>query len=204
MAEDVKYDREKMYSSSLHIYTEANPNPNSMKFVLSFMLMADGIQLDFPNIEETEKSPLAYALFENFKFIKRVFFSNNFITITKDKLSDWHEINPAVRQFLRDYIEAKKPVFADDLPDMKLEEDHDPENVKRMKQILEEYIKPAVEMDGGAIVFRSFDDTTGTLTVQLQGSCSGCPSSSMTLKAGIQNLFERMMPEVKEVVAENA
>lgn len=187
----------------VHIYVEENPNPNSMKFVLSFMLMADGIAKDYASVEETHDSPLAAALFNEFDFVERVFLSKNFITITKTNNVEWVEINSILRTFLKNYFEAQKPVFSEDLPDSKVELNDNP-TVARIKDILDQYIRPAVEMDGGAISYAEFDAETGKLSVLLQGSCSGCPSSSITLKAGIQNLFQRMMPEVKEVVAQNA
>jgi Fe-S cluster biogenesis protein NfuA len=186
----------------VHIYVEENPNPNSMKFVLSFMLMADAIVKDYANKEDTTDSPLAAALFNEFDFVERVFLSKNFITITKTANVEWVEINSIIRTYLKNYFEAQKPVFSEDLPDSKVELNDDP-TIARIKDILDQYIRPAVEMDGGAISFSEFDKETGKLSVLLQGSCSGCPSSSITLKAGIQNLFKNMMPEVKEVVAQN-
>jgi len=187
----------------VHIYVEQNPNPNSMKFVLSFMLMADAIVKDYASLEETQDSPLAAALFNEFDFVERVFLSKNFITITKTDTVEWVEINSILRTYLKNYFEAQKPVFSEDLPDSKVELNDNP-TVARIKDILDQYIRPAVEMDGGAISYAEFDVETGKLSVLLQGSCSGCPSSSITLKAGIENLFKRMMPEVKEVVAKNA
>lgn len=187
----------------VHIYVEENPNPNSMKFVLSFMLMADGIVKDYASKEETTDSPLAATLFDEFDFVERVFLSKNFITITKNERIEWIEINATLRNYLKNYFEEQKPVFSEDLPDSKVEINDNP-TIARIKDILDQYIRPAVEMDGGAISFSQFNEETGKLSVLLQGSCSGCPSSSITLKAGIENLFKRMMPEVKEVVAENA
>ena len=186
----------------VHIYVEENPNPNSMKFVMSFMLMADGVVKDYATEADTKDSPLAAAIFQEFDFIERVFLSKNFITITKNENKEWVEINPILRNYLKEYFEAQKPVFSDDLPDSKVELNDNP-TIARIKDILDQYIRPAVEMDGGAISFSRFDEETGKLSVLLQGSCSGCPSSAITLKSGIENLFKRMMPEVKEVVAEN-
>ncbi len=199
---DVKYDSEEMYRPTVHIYTEATPNPDSMKFMLSFLLMQDDLIKDYDSPEAAAESPLAQALFTQFDFITRVFMSKNFMTVTKVAGMDWYEASPLLRQFLRLYFEEKKPVFADDMPLTEVKVDTDTPSVKRIKSILNEYIKPAVEMDGGAIFFHSFEDMTGTLKVTLQGSCKGCPSSIVTLKQGIENLFRSMMPEVKEVVAE--
>ncbi len=191
----------------VNVYTEASPNPNSLKFVLNFKLLQN-LHLDFPSIEETEASPLAKALFEKFDFVDRVFIANNFITITKSADIDWFEINSEIKEFIKDYIVAEKPVFSSDVLDEKNQEDEKPTAAvsaggdidEKIKAILNDYVRPAVEQDGGAISFHSFND--GVVKVLLQGSCSGCPSSTLTLKAGIENLLTRMVPEVKEVVAE--
>ena len=182
----------------IDIYLESNPNPNSMKFVFNFMLLPDGMNLDFPDMESAQGSPLAYELFE-LPYVKRVFFMSNFITITKDEDKDWIEISNELRAFLRGYFEAEEPILLEDVIDDDIK-DGDPEVVKKIKSVLNEYIRPAVEQDGGAIRFSSFDE--GIVKVLLQGSCSGCPSSTITLKAGIENLLKRMIPEVQGVVAE--
>ena len=193
----------------IHIYTEASPNPNSLKFVLNFDLI--DISLDFPTIEDTKNCPLAKELFQNFTFIERVFIANNFITITKNEDTDWFEIMPNVKDFLKKYIQDEKLIFTEDikkevvgqeLKEKKENEEkgNDTETIDKIKVVLDEYVKPAVESDGGAISFLSFDD--GTVTVLLQGSCSGCPSATVTLKNGVENLLKKMVPEVTEVVAE--
>lgn len=200
---ETTYNRQMLYKTHVSIYTEANPNPQSMKFMLNFMLMAEGASLDFPNVASThQKSPLAQVLFETFPFVKRVFMANNFITITKTEDKEWIEIIPALRTFIKDYIEAEKPIFAETLPEQQIVVEQDNEVVKKIKAVLDEYIRPAVEMDGGAIQFDAFDEEKGLLKVRLQGSCSGCPSSTVTLKAGIENLMKRMVPQVKEVISE--
>jgi NFU1 iron-sulfur cluster scaffold homolog, mitochondrial len=182
------------------IYLEANPNPNSMKFVVNFMLLDDGISFDYPNQADTENSPLAYELF-NFEAVERVFIAANFVTVTKKETVEWLEIQMILRDHIRDYLEQGKPAVQAQFTQDPLFNEDDSETVKKIKGILDEYIRPAVEQDGGAIVFHSFND--GIVKVLLQGSCSGCPSSTVTLKAGIQNLLTRMLPdEVKEVQAE--
>ena len=183
----------------VHLYMEANPNPNSLKFVANFMLVDEGVSFDFPDAESAKISPLAQELF-NFAAVERVFIASNFVTVTKSDSVEWAEIQGIVRDQIKQYLEAGKapvPVGFDKDP---LFDENDSEVVKKIKGILDEYIRPAVEQDGGAIVFHSFHE--GVVKVQLQGSCSGCPSSTVTLKAGIQNLLTRMLPEVKEVVAE--
>ncbi|ERM82483.1 thioredoxin [Rhodonellum psychrophilum GCM71 = DSM 17998] len=183
----------------VHIYMEANPNPNSLKFVVNFMLADDGVSFDFPDQESTENSPLANELF-NFDAVERVFIASNFVTVTKNTEVDWIEIQDIVRGHIKNYLESGKPAVQINFEKDPLFDENDSEVVKKIKGILDEYIRPAVEQDGGAIVFHSFHE--GVVKVLLQGSCSGCPSSTVTLKAGIQNLLTRMLPEVKEVVAE--
>lgn len=182
----------------IDIYLESNPNPNSLKFVFNFMLLPEGMHLDFPDVETAEGSPLAYELFQ-FPFVKRVFFMSNFITITKDEAKDWREISGELKSYLKKYFEDGGPILLEDVEENDINE-NDPEVVKKIKTVLNEYIRPAVEQDGGAIRFHSYVD--GVVKVLLQGSCSGCPSSTITLKAGIENLLKRMVPEVTTVEAE--
>jgi Fe-S cluster biogenesis protein NfuA len=183
----------------VHIYLEANPNPNSLKFVVNFMLTDDGISFDYPNQESTENSPLANELF-NFAAVERVFIAANFVTVTKQGNVEWIEIQDFIRDHIKKYLESGKAAVNVSFDKDPLFDENDSETVKKIKGILDEYIRPAVEQDGGAIVFHSFQE--GVVKVLLQGSCSGCPSSTITLKAGIQNLLTRMLPEVKEVQAE--
>lgn len=185
---------------AINIYTESNPNPNSLKFVVNFMLMPEGISRDFPNIGSTNEAPLAKAIFEKFDFVTGVFYMSNFITVTKSEKTEWFEVKAGVQQFIKDFLLEGKQILTEDIKDNIDEELTGDDAEAKIKGVLEEYIKPAVEMDGGAIKLSSFKD--GIVTVTLQGSCSGCPSSSITLKNGIENLLKRMVPEVKEVVAE--
>ncbi len=183
----------------VHLYMEANPNPNSLKFVANFMLVEEGISYDFPDAASAESSQLAKELF-NFAAVQRVFIASNFVTITKSEEVEWAEVQTIFRDHIRQYLESGKKVVQVVVTKDPLFDADDLEIVKKIKGILDEYIRPAVEQDGGAIVFHSFED--GVVKVLLQGSCSGCPSSTVTLKAGIQNLLTRMLPEVKEVQAE--
>lgn len=183
----------------INIYTESNPNPNSLKFCVEFLLSEDSV--DYPTAASASNCPLATDLFR-FSFVKRVFISSNFITITKSDDIDWEDIIPMMKSLIKGYLEEGKPLFIEPLKNESFSiHPDDPEIVRKIKSMLEEYIRPAVEQDGGAITFKSFRD--GIVTVQLQGSCSGCPSSTLTLKAGIENLLKRMIPEVQEVVAES-
>ena len=186
------------------IYTEMTPNPETMKFVAN-KLLYPGKSIDFPDADSAKPSPLAVELF-GFPFIKAVFIASNFVTLTKTPDAEWMDITPSVRQFLKDYLEEGKAVVnEDEIVEVKKEGGNevsadDDDVVKRIKELLENYVKPAVEMDGGAIQFKSYND--GTVNLMMQGSCSGCPSSMITLKAGIEGMMKRMIPEVKEVVAE--
>ena len=187
-------------SRVVNIYTESNPNPNSLKFVANFMLMPEGISRDYQSLESTQEAPLAKALFEEFQFVKGVFYMSNFVTITKDDETEWFEVKASVQQFIKEYLTENKPVITEEIGDDIDAELTGDDAEAKIRGVLEEYIKPAVEMDGGAIKLASYKD--GIVTVTLQGSCSGCPSSTITLKNGIENLLKRMIPEVKEVVAE--
>jgi len=186
------------------IYTEMTPNPETMKFVAN-KLLYPGKSVDFKDEESASASPLAIQLFA-FPFIKSVFIASNFVTLTKtDETEDWQDVIPSVKQFLKEYLEEGNTIINEEqLATRKPESSNeisvdDGDVVKRIKELLENYVKPAVEMDGGAIQFLSYED--GTVNLMMQGSCSGCPSSMITLKAGIEGMMKRMIPEVKEVVA---
>ena len=185
----------------VNIYLEANPNPNSLKFVADFMLVPEGESYDFPDAESAQHAPLAQELFE-FEHVKRVFYMSNFVTVTKDEAVAWEDIQDELKQHIKTYLESGKPLLSkqafEEPANAPTEEDS--EIVRNIKGILDEYVRPAVEQDGGAIQFHSYDD--GVVKLLLQGSCSGCPASMVTLKAGIENLLKRMLPEVKSVEAE--
>ena len=184
----------------VNIYTESNPNPNSLKFVANFMLMPEGVSRDYPDLQSAAEAPLAQLLFE-LPYVTRVFYMSNFITVTKTEGADWYEIKGEVQQVMKSYLEEGKPIITEDLEKSEFTVTGNVTDLElKIKGILDEYIKPAVEMDGGAISFHSFEE--GKVKVLLQGSCSGCPSSTLTLKSGIENLLKRMVPEVKEVEAE--
>jgi Fe-S cluster biogenesis protein NfuA len=188
----------------ISIYTEMTPNPETMKFVAN-KLLYPGKSIDFPDVSSAKPSPLAIELF-GFPFIRSVFIASNFVTLSKTSETDWQDVIPTVRQFLKEYLEEGKSVInEEEVLTMKQEASNDvsaddDDVVKRIKELLDNYVKPAVEMDGGAIQFKSYQE--GVVNLMLQGSCSGCPSSMITLKAGIEGMMKRMIPEVKEVVAE--
>ena len=189
------------------IYAESTPNPAAMKFVSNRSLI-DGTPIDFTSKEQTKVSPLANKLF-SFPFVTGVFIASNFITISKTKTVEWFDIQTDLREFLQEYLSQGLPVLSEKVTTEKASivgnsevvgEKPTNETDIKIAQILDEYIRPAVEGDGGAITFKSFKN--GIVTVVLQGSCSGCPSSTFTLKAGIEGLLKRLVPEVNEVVAE--
>ncbi len=184
------------------IYTEMTPNPETMKFVANKLLYPSK-SIDFQNEQASTPSPLAKELF-GFPFIKGVFIASNFVTLTKTVETDWNEVIPSLREFLKEYLEEGKVVINEDEIVKPVESNatsgDDSEIITRIKELLENYVKPAVEMDGGAISFKSYHN--GSVTLSLQGSCSGCPSSMITLKSGIEGMMKRMIPEVKEVLAE--
>ncbi len=184
------------------IYTEMTPNPETMKFVAN-KLLYPGKSIDFPDESTAIPSPLAKELFA-FPFIRSVFIASNFVTLSKTVDTNWDDVIPSIRQFLKEYLEEGKVVINEDQVVVKKDNytvnADDTDVVVRIKELLENYVKPAVEMDGGAISFKGYDN--GTVKLMLQGSCSGCPSSMITLKTGIEGMMKRMIPEVKEVVAE--
>ncbi|MCE7065660.1 NifU family protein [Dyadobacter sp. CY326] len=196
-----------MLTRPVFVYTELSPNPNSMKFVLNFELVPEGLSFDYPSLEaaleEGKASPLASDLFQ-FPHVKRVFITSNFVTLTKDEETAWEDVLRDTKQFIKIYFEENHPIFAQQTIDKNtlIVDSRDSDTVQQIKAALDQYVRPAVESDGGAINFHSFNEDSGVVKVLLQGSCSGCPSSTLTLKAGIENLLTRMVPNVKEVVAE--
>lgn len=200
----------------ISIYAESTPNPATMKFVASEFLVKNGQSFEYTSMEEAGDSPLAARLF-SFPFVTGVFISVNFITLTKNDLVEWQDVFGELREYITNYILTGHPIFNDEVDVAKSEPKQETPNPleemtaeaqsatpknemeEKIVNILEEYVRPAVESDGGAIEFHSYD--AGKLTVVLKGACSGCPSSTMTLKNGIQGLFDQMLPEVKDVVA---
>lgn len=189
----------------ISIYTEMTPNPATMKFVAN-KLLYPGKSIDFQDETMAGPSPLAKELF-SFPFIKSVFIASNFVTLTKtNEVDDWQEVIPQVKQFLKEYLENGGAIINEDEVSKIVPEStnaihaDDDDVVKRIKELLDNYVRPAVEMDGGAIQYKSYN--SGVVNLMLQGSCSGCPSSMITLKAGIEGMMKRMIPEVSEVIAE--
>jgi len=184
------------------VYAESTPNPASMKFVASRFLLDEG-SVEYTSALEAGNCPLAKQLF-SFSGVSSVFITSNFVTVTKSSDLDWYEFNGILREFIKSYLESDQPVFTG--PQVQVA-DHNIEKTAsgsaletKIIETLDEYVKPAVEQDGGAIIFKSFED--GVVTLVMKGACSGCPSSAVTLKGGIERLLKQLVPEVTEVVAE--
>ena len=181
---------------TINVYTEQTPNPATMKFMVNKLLI-NGSE-DFATKESAEASPFAKELYK-FNFVNGVFFASNFVTITKTEDAEWVDIEAILKEFVKGAVESElkiKDATADEAPAF---EGSDLEI--KIQQILHDYVRPAVEGDGGAIDFVGFED--GIVTVSMKGSCAGCPSSTATLKGGIENLLKQHLSEVKEVVALN-
>ena len=184
-----------MENKVVNIYLEGNPNPNSLKFVADYMLVEPGKNYDFPDLESAKHAPLAAELF-GYSYVRRVFYMSNFITVTKTEDISWMEIQDELKAHIVGYLQSGKPI----LEDVAVKELEETDMDIKIRGLLDEYVKPSVEQDGGAIEYKSFED--GVVKVYLQGSCSGCPSATVTLKSGIENLLKSMIPEVKSVIAE--
>ncbi|MEL6537369.1 MAG: NifU family protein [Bacteroidota bacterium] len=187
------------------LYLESNPNPNSLKFVANFMLVPEGQHFDYPDAASAVEAPLALELFSKFDYVERVFFMNNFVTVTKSGSVEWAEVQTDIRNLISEFLgdNVGFVVSFEQADALAQEGVNDSELIQKIKTILDEYIKPAVEQDGGAISFHSYHQEDKKVKLLLQGSCSGCPSSTVTLKSGIENLLKRMLPEeVAEVEAE--
>ncbi|MBO6879817.1 NifU family protein [Winogradskyella sp.] len=184
--------------AAVTVYAESTPNPSVLKFVCNKVLVP-GLY-EFTSIEEAKPSPLATALFQ-FPFVKNVFMEKNFISITKFDIIEWEEITLQLREFIKSYVEDGKTILNDDAPKQlnKTEEAIEQkfealdDTSKNIVNILEEYVKPAVASDGGNIEFKSYDENTKKVEVLLQGACSGCPSSTFTLKNGIESMLREML-----------
>ncbi len=193
------------------VYSEMTPNPAVLKFVANKLLVEGNQILEFKNIEEAKPSPLASRLF-HFPFVKEVFITENYVSVTKFDIVDWDEITLEIREFIRDFLQSGKSVLLAPVNNAtssataaELAQPVEPtrEIDKKIVEILDTYVKPAVQQDGGNIKFRKYED--GQVHVILQGACNGCPSSMITLRNGIENMLKQMLPgEVNEVVAENA
>ena len=190
----------------MSVVIEQTPNPNALKFVVSREVRGNKSPLFYkkdPKTNPTEDAPLAYSLFQ-FNGVQEVFFGSNFITVGKDESVEWPEIRSEIMEVIRDYEESNHPfIIYEDVPSPSCETINDDAGAdkvtKRIRHLLDERVRPAVAMDGGDIIFHSFDN--GTVYLEMFGACSGCPSSTATLKMGIENMLRHYIPEVHKVEA---
>ena len=194
----IKHDENKAKKQPITVYGETTPNPSALKFVVSRMLTRNAVE--FKNIDQTASSPLAKELFK-FPYVKEIFIDENYISVTKYDINNWDEITLELRSFIKQFIENGGTVLEENFVQETLVEEtkkieaFDDLDITSQKiiSILEEYVKPAVAADGGNIAFESFDEENKIVKVILQGACSGCPSSTFTLKSGIESLLKTML-----------
>ncbi len=185
------------------VYAEMTPNPNVMKFV-SQRFILEGF-LEVKSLEEAKEVPLAKSLFEEFEFVTQVFISDNFVAVTRDNSVEWHQVMVAVRGFIAEFLQSGKtvsllPAQQHEAPAKdKIQRDYT-ESEQKISDVLDEYVAPAVENDGGKITLMEYDAQTKTAKMLLQGACSGCPSSTATLKGGIENILRQFLPELVDKV----
>lgn len=190
----------------VEVYSEVTPNPSVLKFVANKKLV--DIDFEFKNIDEATNSPLATELY-NFPFVKEIFISENYVSITKSDIVEWSDITVEIRSFIKEFIANGKTIAIvsenNIQPQQEAQSTEGLDDVsKQIISILDEYIKPAVAADGGNILFNSYDTETKVVNVILQGACSGCPSSTVTLKNGIENMLKQLIPgKIEAVVAVN-
>ena len=181
----------------MFIQTEDTPNPNTLKFLPGQDVMGPGAVADFPSVETAGRSPLARALFET-PDVARVFFGSDFISITK-RDSDWKHLKPQLLAVIMEHFTKGLPLMEGGALESEESTGTDSEIVEQIKELIETRVRPAVARDGGDIIFKGFDEASGIVALQLQGSCAGCPSSTMTLKNSIENMLRHYVPEVTAV-----
>ena len=180
----------------MFIQTEETPNPATLKFLPGREVVASG-SVDFASREGAGRSPLAERLFK-VEGVQRVFLGQDFVTVTKSDTKDWSVMKPALLGVIMEHFVSGQPVLLEgDVAPAAESADEDDEIVAQIKDLLETRVRPAVAQDGGDIIFHSFED--GVVYLHMQGSCSGCPSSTATLKMGIENMLRHYVPEVVEV-----
>ena len=181
----------------MFIQTEDTPNPNTLKFIPGVTVLENG-NVDFDNPELAQKSNLAKTLFE-VDGVSRVFFGKDFISVSKKDDLHWNILKPSILTVIMEHFSSGKPIIEEEFKNNEEISESDDEVVKQIKELIDQRVKPAVAMDGGDIAFCSFED--GVVTLQMKGACAGCPSSTATLKMGIENMLKHYIPEVLEVRA---
>jgi len=186
----------------MFIQTEGTPNPDSLKFLPGKAVLEGGATRDFRSFRDASMSPLAKRLFQT-EGVAGVFLSSDFITVSKADDVEWLTLKPQLFASIMDFYATGEPVLAEDGAEEEIDSlaitDDDSEVVQMIKELLDMRIRPSVQEDGGDIKFHGFDEESGVVLLEMQGSCSGCPSSSATLKGGIENMLMHYIPEVKEV-----
>jgi Fe-S cluster biogenesis protein NfuA len=186
----------------MFIQTESTPNPNTLKFLPGREVMGEGKVADFPSADSAGRSPLAGALFA-IPEVSRVFFGADFISVTK-RDGEWKHLKPAILGAVMEHFTQGLPLLegaAEEHSEQESYSEDDAEVVEQIKELIETRVRPAVAQDGGDIIFKGFDGASGVVSLHLQGSCAGCPSSTMTLKNGIENMLRHYVPEVTAVEA---
>ena len=185
--------------NAMFIQTESTPNPATLKFLPGRDVMGAGSVADFPSADSAQRSPLAKALFQTPE-VSRVFFGADFISITK-RDGDWKHLKPALLGTIMEHFTQDLPLMNGEVAEDEGFKEGDPDIVYQVKYMIDTKVRPAVAQDGGDIIFKGFDIETGIVSLHLQGSCAGCPSSSRTLKNGIENMLRHYFPEVTAVEA---
>jgi Fe-S cluster biogenesis protein NfuA len=194
----ITVDENKTKKQPITVYGESTPNPSALKFVVNKMITKNAVE--FKNIDQSAPSPLATELFK-FPYVKEIFIDENYISVTKYDINEWQDITMELRTFIKQFIENGGTVLDENLvqtivKDEKTKDesfDSLDETSQKIINILEEYVKPAVAADGGNILFDSYDESSKTVKVIMQGACNGCPSSTFTLKSGIENMLKSML-----------
>ncbi len=182
----------------MYIQTEDTPNPETLKFIPGVVVLKSGTA-DFSNLKTTDNSPLASRLFK-IEGVSRVFLASDFISVTKESHLDWNTLKPSILTGIMEHFSSGLPsIYDTNEKNNDTNSSEDTETIKQIKDLLETRVRPAVAMDGGDITFCSFE--SGVVTLQMKGACAGCPSSTATLKMGIENMLRHYIPEVTEVRA---
>lgn len=197
-----KSNHQVMYqNNALEVYMESTPNPNTLKFATNRLLVIN--DATFTSLKDAEHSQLAQELF-GFEYVTEVFFSENYVAVTKNNTKEWDEIQSSLRAFIKSFIESGKDIIHENYSNNTSADMYDfdalDDTSKQIVAILDKYVKPAVASDGGNIAFHSYDADSKIVSVILQGACNGCPSSTVTLKNGIEQMLKQMIPHKIEMV----